>query len=202
MISEIPATISLHFSNLSGPISIRACHLFPAYGVLPLVLGANKKLLLRPSGQNIRFYRMTVRPNSNSGTSNFSMVLAFTIGIWAVGVIAHLMFQFLFGSWYDGLVYTLGFGTAVWMFVLTFATATISALLLEGQIKRLATVNRCILHMAVGIIVIPLMISIILGILKPGLSGVQLGTIAGLETFFSIVIRSPILLVKIGRAHV
>lgn len=137
---------------------------------------------------------MTVRSNSGSGKPSFSVMLAFTIGIWAAGVVAHTAFQFLFGSWYDGLVYTLGFDSAVWIFVLAFATATAIALLLEGQVKRLATVNRCILHMAVGIVLIPLIIAIVLGILEPGLSGVQLGTIAGLETFFSIVIRSPILL--------
>lgn len=129
-----------------------------------------------------------------SGKPRKSMALAFTLGIWPLGVFAHLVFQFLFGDWYDGLVYTVGFGSAAWVFVFTFACATAVAFILEAQVKRLATLNRCILHMVVGIVVIPLTIALILGILKPSLTGIQLGTIAGLETLFSVVIRSPILL--------
>ena len=137
---------------------------------------------------------MTTQMSSGSGKTNKSMALAFAIGIWPLGVFVHLLFQFLFGDWYDGLVYTLGFGSAAWVFVFSFACATAVAFILEAQFKRLATLNRCILHMVVGIVVIPLMIALILGILKPSLTGIQLSTIAGLETLFSVVVRSPILL--------
>lgn len=122
------------------------------------------------------------------------MAFAFTIGIWLLGVVVHLVFQFYFGDWYDGLVYMFGFGSAAWVFILTFACATASAFMLEAQFKRLATLNRCILHLVVGIVTIPITLMIILAILKPGLTGVQLGTIAGLETFFSVAVRSPVLL--------
>ena len=113
---------------------------------------------------------------------------------WMVGVLVHLLFQLVYGSWYDGLVYALGFPTAAWVFIVTFFIATAVALMAESQFERRATLTRCIVHLAIGMLVIPAVLVLFLMVLKPELTAIQLGTIAGMELFFSIASRSPLLL--------
>lgn len=124
-----------------------------------------------------------------------TMMIVASLCTWLVGVITHLVFQWLFGTWYDGLVYAFGLTQAAFIFVLTFGIALIAGLTVEAQFKRPSSLTRCIIYMVNGLLVVPIMLVICIQISHPGLTGLQLGTIVGLEMFFASVTWSVMLVV-------
>lgn len=137
---------------------------------------------------------MTSKHRDIRMVSQANLALVVTFLSWLLGVAAHLTFQFFAGDWYDGLVYFLGFWTAALIFVTTFALAFLTGFVFEAQSRRRSTLTRCITYIAVGMVVIPIVLVIVMMILIPNLSPIQIGSIAMKELVFSLATRSPILL--------
>lgn len=136
---------------------------------------------------------MTIKSNGANGMPIGTMIALASLCMWLVGVVAHLLFQWLFGTWYDGLVYCFGLTQAALMFVVTFGVAFIAGLAIESLFSRPSSLTRCIIFMANGLVTVPILLTICIQISHPGLTVLQLGTIVGLEMFFASVTWSVML---------
>lgn len=143
---------------------------------------------------------MTSNPDKRANQPRSSLSILVTLSCWVIGVALHLLFQYVMGNWYDGMVYMFGFSIAATTFALTFAVSIMFALLVESIFRNLATLTRCLIHLAVGFVVVPVSLIVALLLLKPGLTTIQIGTVVALEVFFAVVVWS-VTLITYGFAY-
>ena len=129
---------------------------------------------------------MTSSTQAKPRTSASSTLALYVIATWVVGILIHLTFQRMMGSWYDGLVFNLGFQQACLVFFAAFGASTLMALSAERHYRIRASLSRCLVHLATGAIMVPTIVFSCLLLFGPKLTTVHLSTIVGLELFFAI----------------
>lgn len=129
-----------------------------------------------------------------AGLSPTPASLAVTVVCCIIGVLLHLAFQYFVGSWYDGLVFLFGFSTAAVIFAATFAVSFVASVGIESLFKGLATLTRCLIHLAVGFVFVPVALVMTLLLMAPELTLMRLSIVVAMELFFAVIVWSVTLL--------
>ena len=116
-----------------------------------------------------------------------TLLALFIAATWVVGVLIHLGFQRILGSWYDGLVFNMGYQSACLIFLVTFSLSTTMALSGEKHFGVRSSLGRCFVHLGTGIVVVPMVILSLLLSFGPELNQADVWTILGLELLFAMV---------------
>ena len=126
-----------------------------------------------------------VRPKKTLSTRLFTAV---TLGAWCFGVLVHATFQAVLGSWYNGIISHCGLVKGEVVMIFAFALSTVTALLIEASLRLHSSLERCIVHLGTGLLVVPLVLAIGLRVMEPEMSGLQIGMMVGLECMFAATI--------------